>query len=141
VRSLGPNGFEPSGFERICLPSSVEVIGDHCFFKCRSLQKISFESNSRLKIAGVGGLDLSGSNWFAFPNGVTKVPEACFRDCEELQELKLIRQASMKCIHADVFSNLTLCSIIIPSGIEGLDQDVCQILYHLKEFHLNHHYQ
>ena len=43
--------------ESIHLPSSLESIGDYCFYECRSLRSVEFASDIHLKSIGEGAFD------------------------------------------------------------------------------------
>ena len=60
---------EDSMLEKVILPSSLTILGDSCFRRCKSLISIgSVGSNSSLEI----------------PNSVTTIGEGCFEDCTNL---------------------------------------------------------
>ena len=52
LKSIGGSAFRGSGLTSIHLPSSLESIGDWCFYKCTSLTSVEFGSDIHLKSIG-----------------------------------------------------------------------------------------
>jgi hypothetical protein len=44
--------FSRSGLIEIIVPASVEVLGEKCFYDCRSLSSVTFESEAKLREVG-----------------------------------------------------------------------------------------
>jgi hypothetical protein len=45
---IGEWGFQLTVLIEIIVPSSIEVLGEKCFYECRSHSSVTFESGSRL---------------------------------------------------------------------------------------------
>jgi hypothetical protein len=52
VSILGTRAFRRSPLKSICIPSSVQIISDFCFYESKDLTDVSFESGSKLSILG-----------------------------------------------------------------------------------------
>jgi hypothetical protein len=66
------------------LPASVEVLGEECFYECRSLSSITFESGSRL--SGIEARAFCGTNLIeiVIPVSVEILGEECFPPCRSV---------------------------------------------------------
>jgi hypothetical protein len=71
-----------SSLQSICIPATVETIGQNCFSNCTSLSSITFESDSRLNRIEMNAFRGCSSLQSIFiPASVQSLPVRCFRDC------------------------------------------------------------
>lgn len=68
IKEFGEKCFERSKFSSICLPKSVEIIGEECFNECSNLQSIDLPDN--LKILRTRAFVGTGVKTFTVPKGI-----------------------------------------------------------------------
>jgi hypothetical protein len=58
----------------ICIPSSVTIIGERCFYECETLSRVTFEADSRLRRAEEGAFsDCPSLSSICIPACITNV--------------------------------------------------------------------
>jgi hypothetical protein len=69
----------------ICIPSSVESLGDNCFKACLRLSSVTFQPGSRLSRIESRAFGVCQSlSWISIPSSVKVIGGECFWACCEL---------------------------------------------------------
>jgi hypothetical protein len=72
--------------QSICIPSSIEIVSDHCFHNC-TLSCLAFESGSRISRLGRFAFDRSSLLSLYIPSSVETISDSCFDSCQRLGSL------------------------------------------------------
>jgi hypothetical protein len=72
------SGFKYWSGVKIVIPQTVEFLGDSCFFYCKSLSEVIFESGSNLKRIEKSAFCRSGLKSVRIPAKVEFIGEWCF---------------------------------------------------------------
>jgi hypothetical protein len=71
----------------IVVPSSVVVLGSWCFYQCKSLESVSFESGSRFERIEESAFSGSVLQSIEIPSSVIVLGKRSFRGCESLESV------------------------------------------------------
>jgi hypothetical protein len=71
----------------IIIPSSVEVLCESCFFECKSLSSVTFESGSRLQCIEESTFRESGLTSITIPSSVEMLCKLCFAQCHSIESI------------------------------------------------------
>jgi hypothetical protein len=106
----------------ICIPASVERVGDCCFQGCPLLSTVTFESGSRLAIIGKDAfLCCSALSSICIPSSVERLPYRCFEGCESLYMVTFESDSHLSSIGDFAFSQCTFLSVFaIPPRLREL---------------------
>jgi hypothetical protein len=106
----------------ICIPASVEILGQRCF-KCSSLSQIIFESGSRLAQIGESAfLNCSSLVSICIPAQVEEIPIGCFSRCDSLTDLAFESDSKVVRIRESALEHCSsLRRLAIPSRLEILE--------------------
>lgn len=110
---------ECTALKSVTMPSTLQKIGTHAFYKCTALDKVACESGaisdslvSVEKEAFSGCKTLGNTAPVAFPNTFTSIGESAFRDCTALGTAAPIElPSSLALIDKSAFSNCTSLSL------------------------------
>jgi hypothetical protein len=69
------------------IPSSVEIIGERVLWGCYSLEKIIFESGSKLKAIKQKAFIECAVKTIRFPSSLEFIGNECFSECKFLHEV------------------------------------------------------
>jgi hypothetical protein len=107
----------------ICIPSSVEIISEQCFSKCKSLSLFTFEPNSKLTRFEKLTLSGCGSLQFVYvPASVEVIGEKCFDDCKSLFSLIFESDSKLTIIEAGALSGCSsLKSLCLPASLQEIN--------------------
>ncbi|MDR1235803.1 MAG: leucine-rich repeat domain-containing protein [Holosporaceae bacterium] len=102
----------------VCIPASVRVVSEFCFFRCNGLTEVVFEYNSQLRYvrrnAFESCLSLRSMN---IPKSVQVLGARCFAFCKGLGSLTFEPEAGLEWIEEMAFHDcLSLRLIILPNG-------------------------
>jgi hypothetical protein len=134
------------GSERIAIQSCVESISDGCFYNCRSLSEITFESGCQLKKIGKSTFHHCAIRSILIPSNVEVIGEECFSGCRDLCEVKFESDSQLKEIGRCAFMICAIKSIRIPSNVEVIGEgcfcgSLCEVIFEsgskLKRIHSN----
>jgi hypothetical protein len=95
----------------------TETISDGCFYRCRSLCEIRFESDSRLKRIGKCAFERACVSKIEIPWSVEEIGENCFRLCISLCEIRFESGSMLKRIGECAFECTSVSEIEIPSSV------------------------
>jgi hypothetical protein len=84
------------------VPLFVEVLGECCFYECRLLSSITFESGSRLKRIEQNAVGRSGLVEIIVPSSVNLLGERCFGECKSLFSVTFEPESRLKKIERRV---------------------------------------
>jgi hypothetical protein len=87
----------------IVLPTSVEVIGEGAFQKCKMVETVIFEANSAAREIGKYGFGESGLNIIVIPTSVEVIGEGAFSKCNSLASVTFEADSVVRTIGSDAF--------------------------------------
>jgi hypothetical protein len=108
--------------KKIQIPSSVEFIGNCCFYECKSLCEITFESRSKLQRIEEYAFYETGVKNVQIPSSVEFIGKKCFYGCNSLCEITFESRSKLQRIEESAFSVSGLKKIQIPSSVEFIDK-------------------
>jgi RNase P/RNase MRP subunit POP5 len=108
--------FQESGLCNLVIPSSVEVLGPRCFYKCMSLVSITFESTSRLIEIEKEAFYESGLRTIIIPSSVQILGDKSFASCARLQKVTFDRKSRLRQIGRDVFKGCAVSPVLPKKG-------------------------
>ena len=102
------------------IPASVETIDWYTFSDCTSLQTVTFEKGSKLKMIEYGAFyDCTSLTSIEIPASVETIGENAFARCTSLQTVTFEKGSQLKTVAG--FSNCTsLTTIEIPASVETI---------------------
>ena len=109
----------------VIIPAETQVIGEYCFYECKSLCSVTFQASSKLK--SLGGSAFYGCDHLAeitIPNTVESIGESCFQLCKALWKVTFERVSRLKTIGKCAFDWTGLQRIEIPASVEFIG-DMC----------------
>jgi hypothetical protein len=107
----------------ICIPSSVERLGNYCFGDCESLSTVTFESGSQLLCIGEHAFcSCSSLLSISIPSSVEKLGAKCFYRCRSISTIAFESGSHLSTVDdANAFDACdSLRSLFIPSALQGL---------------------
>jgi hypothetical protein len=102
------------------IPNNVEILGWRCFFYCKSLSSITFESSSRLTRIESEAFYGSSLQSILIPSNVEILGSHCFSFCESLSSITFESNSHLTRIESCAFIFSSLQSILIPKSVEIL---------------------
>jgi hypothetical protein len=101
----------------IVIPRSVEILCKSCFSDCCSIERVIFESESKLRsIAASAFSRCSSLQSLTLPGSVESLGSKCFHDCRSLKQLSIEPDSQLTHIECDAFIDCSwLRSFKIPS--------------------------
>ena len=137
VTGIAPNAFDSLSIKEIYIPNTIEIIGESAFNDCYRIERVYFESNSRLKIIGSNAFSFCISlKSITIPDSVTSIGDSAFSNCAFTN---VTIGNSVTSIGNYAFSNCrSLRSITIPDSVTSIgegafDQTFAVILCQVKE--------
>jgi hypothetical protein len=120
----------------VIVPLKVEVLGKSCFESCRTVENVTFENGSQLRIIGPSALSGCKSlTIIAIPASVVKIEDEAFSQCNALEYCIMDESSSLISIGKKSFMNCrSLRSFDVPRSVEGLGKqcfESCYLLYRL----------
>jgi hypothetical protein len=106
----------------LCIPASVEQIGEECFAYATSVSQVKFEPGSRLRILHQRAFFASLIESIDIPPMVSVLPERCFAFCVLLSSVKFAPDSQLRAIGAFAFSYSGLESIHIPRLVDRIGE-------------------
>ena len=87
ITTIEDNAFtNHKSLKYIELPSSIQTLGDQCFYSCSELCTVEFADNSELSEIGKNAFQLcTNITTITIPESVERIKEYCFSDCPDLQ--------------------------------------------------------
>lgn len=91
VISIGESAFENcASIKSLVIPSTLKALSDSAFYKCTSLEAVSFANGSVLeKIEPSAFKDCTKLSYIAISEGVTAISKYVFRGCSSLAKIDL----------------------------------------------------
>jgi hypothetical protein len=117
---IGPDAFSCSAPKSICIPASIEILGEECFSYCFSLSQILFESGSKLTEIGIAAFfQCSSLTSICIPANVGNIPKNCFCCCQSLVKVWFESGSKLTRIEDEAFVDCrSLRSFVIPPQLE-----------------------
>jgi hypothetical protein len=91
------------GAEDIVIQGCTESISDGCFYCCKSLCEVTFESDSKLKEIGKSAFCDCKIKSIRIPSNVKVIGEWCFSGCKALCDVTFESGSKLKKIHNNAF--------------------------------------
>jgi hypothetical protein len=89
----------------ICIPASVEILCERCFFGCRSLETLTFDTGSKLSyIEGEAFLNCRSLTSIFLPASVESIGSRAFAKCRNLRTLHFEAVSSRVFVALDFLS-------------------------------------
>lgn len=104
----------------VVFPPSVEVIGSYAFYRCTSLQYVSFKGKSRLKVIGNRSFYESSLIKITFPSSVELIGFSSFENCKSLKLINFSTGKILKKIGYSAFAYSGVQNVLFPSSIEEI---------------------
>ena len=123
IEILGPiteiqdGTFSNTPINSIVLPNTIEAIGDHAFYRCKSLEEITIPDSVKTigKSTFNGCSNLKGID---LPQSLAYIGESAFELCESITELVI--PPNLTEIGVCAFGGLGIDSIHIPSNVKKI---------------------
>jgi hypothetical protein len=108
----------------ICIPASVEIIGDACFSDCTSLSDVSFEVESKLRRLGAEMFQhCVRLPSICIPSSIEELGKSCFADCRSISTVLFPSHSRLKEIEARAFSRCSkLASFYLPDTVQTIGE-------------------
>ena len=133
VVGIESNAFENSSIESITIPSTVEKIGDHAFYKCYALQTVTL--NEGLKEIGWFTFAETAISEIKIPSTVEGIVSDTFSGCKNLKSVTL--NEGLKSIGRGAFNGTSIESIEMTSTVEKIERFAFYDCKNLKTVTLN----
>ena len=124
LERIGVSCFERSGVEEVSIPDSVCELCDRCFYKCKSLCRVTFGPCSSLERIGVSCFERSGVEELerigvscfersgveevSIPDSVRELCDDCFAWCTGLSRVNFGPSSSLERIGFKAFRGTRL---------------------------------
>jgi hypothetical protein len=102
----------------ICIPQSVEILGQGCFSFCKRLKIIAFENESRLRRFEDYCFRRLPLRSIVIPRNVEVLGHGCFCECWKFEKVTFEKESRLKKIDDGCFQESALKSICIPRNVE-----------------------
>jgi hypothetical protein len=93
----------------IVIQSRIELVGDFCFFYCRSLTSVTFELNSKLQRIEESAFASSVLTVIIIPSSVEVLCKKCFSYCWSLTSVTFEMNSKLREVAADSFCDSPSC--------------------------------
>jgi hypothetical protein len=119
VRLIDSEAFRLSRLTRICICSSVEVLGESCFADCRHLRIVTFAGDSKLKELRCSAFEgCEKLLAICLPASVEVIGQSCFSGCSSLWDVTFAAESRLLRIERFAFFDcILLRSICIPGSV------------------------
>jgi hypothetical protein len=120
LERIEESAFSWTGLKSIEIPSSVVVLGKHCFERCESLETVAFERGSRLELINEFAFDGSGLTSIVIPSSIIVLSKWSFAGCKSLESVTFEADSRLERIEESAFIGSGLISIIIPRSVASI---------------------
>lgn len=79
--------FKGAHLKHVTLPSTLKVLGDKTFYRCKKLKSVTFQNGSKLERIGKRCFAESGLEKITIPNSVTTIYGNAFCECKALKSV------------------------------------------------------
>jgi hypothetical protein len=115
-------GVIDKSIAKVVIRSDVCEIKEMCFYGCRYLREVIFESGSRLQRIGESAFSYTGLKAIIIPSSVEVIDKCCFCSCGFLSEVTFEPKSKLKQIEDHAFESTALKKAIIPSSVEVIGE-------------------
>jgi hypothetical protein len=150
LRQIGRCAFSHCPTLRsICIPASIEIFSERCFYLCDSLSQVIFEPGSKLTQIGVTAFfECSLLTSICIPANVESIQKQGFFICTSLVTVTFEPGSKLTRIEEEAFAKCySLRSLVIPAQLETMARGVfcgctslCDLIFdipsHLKQVDL-----
>jgi Leucine-rich repeat (LRR) protein len=122
LTEIGANAFKSCiNLQSICLPATLETIGERAFADCTYLNTITFEQGSALcTIDACAFLKCLSLKTVCLPTPVKQLMEGAFLGCSNLHSETFAPGSTLREIQELAFSGTKLQSITIPASVTDI---------------------
>ncbi|OHT04192.1 hypothetical protein TRFO_28362 [Tritrichomonas foetus] len=106
--------FCHSKLEEICLPKSLQTIGNNAFMNC-SIDQIFFEPDSIIPVFSIRSFCLSNIKKICIPRSVLKISSGAFQNCIFLEEVTFEEDSQLLYIDDHAFVNTAIKTLDLPN--------------------------
>ena len=96
----------------VSIPHNVRELCDRCFYKCKSLCRVTFGPCSSLERIGVSCFERSGVEEVSIPDGVCELCDYCFENCESLRRVMFGSSSSLERIGVSCFRKSSVEAVL-----------------------------
>jgi hypothetical protein len=118
---------------QVFIKREIEVIGEFCFCRCRSVCEVIFEEGSRLRQIEESAFDGSGLTKIRIPSSVEAIGQFCFYVCESLCEVTFEEASRLQRIQSWTFMSSGLTRISLPSSVKSIGRQALSLCKSLRE--------
>jgi hypothetical protein len=112
--------FCATSLRSICIPRSVEIIGEHCFLLSKRLEALAFEPGSRLREIPQGCFVQCGLRTIDIPRTIRVLKAMCFSQCANICRITFESASELTQMEESCFFQSSLRSICIPRSVKVL---------------------
>jgi hypothetical protein len=114
-----------SDLTRIWISALIEVLEANCFYSCKALRAVVFETDSQLKrIEESVFHDCSSLCAIFIPPQVESLPKSCFQSCASLADLRFDKSSRLQLIGDSAFRDCTsVTAVVLPRSVEILSKN------------------
>ncbi len=123
---IGEEAFAGTSITSVHIPESITRIGASAFYEAASLEQVTFEENSELKVIE-GAIGTRGAfeqttalSEITLPASVERIGRAAFRH-SALETVDFAQDAALEVIGVGAFGHTSLSEVHIPAGVEVLE--------------------
>jgi len=112
--------FENENIKTVTIPNTITAINEFAFAKCRNLENVYFENESKLEIIGDSAFENCTSlKELLIPTKVTTIGDSAFGSCQSLENIGIL--SGVKTIGDGSFVQCNaLTNITIPASVESI---------------------
>lgn len=135
--------FAKSQNKSIVIPSSIEYISSFSFISCKSIQKVEFSEDSKLRRIGEKAFQGLLIETITLPSNVEEIKPAAFNFCKNLKEVNFSKNSKITSFCQNCFFCSKITSLTIPDTVTRLEEGWCNnvdSLIHVSLSPLNKHF-
>lgn len=124
--------FSIQNIKKIVIPSFIEIISADVFNRCKELQQVEFEDNSRLRIIETFAFYSTPIEKITLPSSLTKIGQKSFYECKKLQRVNFPINSKLQVIEKDAFNKTSLNCFVVPSSVTS----ICKGAFHTNKLQI-----
>jgi hypothetical protein len=111
--------FSQSSISQLCIPRSIEVLEFRCFWRCKRLELVTFESNCALIRIKRAAFDCSSLRQIRIPKGVIDIEDLAFANSFTLSDFAFEPGSQFAQLSSSAFLISPILEwISIPRGVD-----------------------
>jgi hypothetical protein len=112
--------FAFSKLATVTIPAHIRILHARCFFQCKLLKHLEFESDSQLEEIGNECFRGCGMKKIFFPDSLVRIGAEAFAECLVLQDLHFENSSHLTRVEAKAFEKTAVTFTRIPLSIRFL---------------------